>query len=111
MPRELILEYAWEHDIPLEGKRFGNLDGKSFPLLCGGTLVFDERANLLYWSPKLAEPARIRRLEDYVAYLVKQQLIGVGDSPSALSRPFRTEATARKVRMSRNPLAMHSRNR
>ena len=111
MPRELILEYAWEHDIPLRGKRFGNLDGKSYPLLCGGTMVFDERANLLYWSPKLAEPARIRRLEDYVAYLVKQQLIGVGDSPSALSRPFRTEGTARKVRMSRNPLAMHSRNR
>lgn len=111
MPRELILEYAWEHDIPLQWKRFGNLDGKSYPLLCGGTLVFDERANLLYWSPKQPEGARIRLLKEYVAYLVSQQLIGVGDSPSALNRPFRTEPTARKVRLSRNPLAMHNRNR
>jgi len=111
MPRELILEYAWEHDVSLEGKRYGRLNGKSFPLLCGGTLVFDERANLLYWSPKEVTQERIRRLQEYVAYLVRQQLLGVGDDPSALNRPFRAELTPGRVRLTRNPLAMHNRNR
>jgi hypothetical protein len=52
LPREIILEYVWKEDVALEGERFGQFSGRVFSLLCGGTLVFDERGNILYWSKK-----------------------------------------------------------
>ncbi len=52
LPREIILEYVWKEDIPLKGKVFGQLENKKIALLCGGTLVFDERGNILHWSKK-----------------------------------------------------------
>lgn len=109
MPRELILEYTWELDVSVKGKRFGKLDGSTYPLLCGGTLVFDERANVLYWSPKEASEKRVARLLDYLAYLVKEGAIGLEDEPTAAGRPFVARRVRGKLELTRNPLAMHRR--
>jgi hypothetical protein len=55
LPREVILEYVWKEAVVLKdgrGKSFGSLNGKTVFLLCGGTLAFDERGNLLSWFHK-----------------------------------------------------------
>ena len=36
----------------LKGKEFGPLKNQAVPLLCGGTVVFDENANFRYWVNK-----------------------------------------------------------
>jgi hypothetical protein len=52
LPREIVLEYVWMEDVVLMGDRFGRFKDQVLPLLCGGTLVFDGRGNLLHWSKK-----------------------------------------------------------
>ncbi len=52
LPREVVLEYHWQEEVPLQGGQYGRLNGKTFPLDCGGTLVFDDRGNLLSWFRK-----------------------------------------------------------
>jgi len=55
LPREVVLEYNWQEMVPLtptDKLDFGNWNGKNFYLDCGGTLVFDDRGNLLSWSRK-----------------------------------------------------------
>lgn len=52
MPRQIILEYVWREDIPLEGSQFGDYEGRMTTMLCGGTLVLDENGNVLSWSRK-----------------------------------------------------------
>jgi hypothetical protein len=52
LPREIVLQYVWREDVPLKGPEFGPLDGEMMPLLCGGTLIFDERGNVLHWVRK-----------------------------------------------------------
>ena len=57
LPREVVLEYAWQEEIllannPQEKLDFGTWNGKTYNLDCGGTLVFDGRGNLLSWSRK-----------------------------------------------------------
>ncbi|BBB48935.1 gluzincin family metallopeptidase [Pelolinea submarina] len=51
-PREIILQYTWREDVLLKGKQFGHLNGESASLLCGGTIVFDDRGNVLSWMRK-----------------------------------------------------------
>jgi hypothetical protein len=57
LPREIVLEYAWQEVVALKKDRAADLDfktwnGKTYNLDCGGTLVFDERGNLLSWFRK-----------------------------------------------------------
>lgn len=52
VPREIVVQYFWREDVPLKGTQFGRLDGKTASLLCGGTLVFDGRGNVLSWMRK-----------------------------------------------------------
>jgi len=57
LPREIVLEYLWEEEValsddPSKGLAFGDYAGKTMALQCGGTLVFDERGNLLSWFRK-----------------------------------------------------------
>jgi hypothetical protein len=52
LPREIVLQYTWREDVELKGPDFGALDGRTAALLCGGTLVFDGRGNLLHWTRK-----------------------------------------------------------
>ena len=52
-----MLEYLWEEEVALQddesqGMKFGNYAGKTMNLQCGGTLVFDDRGNLLSWFRK-----------------------------------------------------------
>jgi|PlaIllAssembly_1097288.scaffolds.fasta_scaffold17693_2 hypothetical protein len=52
LPREVIMQYLWAEDVTLDGREFGPLQGMAVPLLCGGTVVFDENSNFLYWARK-----------------------------------------------------------
>jgi hypothetical protein len=57
LPREVVLEYTWKEKVMLtpdanEPLVFGSLLGKTIDLYCGGTLVFDDRGNLLSWLRK-----------------------------------------------------------
>jgi len=55
LPREVVLEYAWQELVELKKTKeldFGAWNGKKVNLDCGGTLVFDDRGNLLSWFRK-----------------------------------------------------------
>jgi hypothetical protein len=89
LPREIIIEYLWREDILLKGGRFARLEGEKIQLLCGGTLVFDGRGNILSFCKKPGvessrdgadrqEGQRRRgRLLDYVASLVRMERLGM----------------------------------
>lgn len=55
-PREIVVEYIWQEPVLLQpqpgGRTFGSLNDKTINLLCGGTLVFNDRGNLLSWFRK-----------------------------------------------------------
>jgi len=89
LPREIVLEYIWHEDVPLQGKRFGHLEGQTVQLLCGGTLVFDGRGNVLYFVRKPGFEDMVERGEgkrrralllDYLAQLVKQGMVALADA-------------------------------
>jgi hypothetical protein len=57
LPREVVLEYVWEEEVRLEPDPekqldFGRYNGQAVGMQCGGTLIFDERGNLLSWFHK-----------------------------------------------------------
>jgi hypothetical protein len=52
LPRQIILEYLWREDVPIEGAQYGRFDKQTTTMLCGGTLVFDESGNVLSWARK-----------------------------------------------------------
>jgi hypothetical protein len=52
LPREVVLQYGWREDVELKGKELGPLAGTTASLLCGGTIVFDDRGNVLSWIRK-----------------------------------------------------------
>lgn len=52
MPRQIVLEYVWREDVPLNGPQFGKFDGQVTTMLCGGTLVFDGNGIVLSWVYK-----------------------------------------------------------
>jgi hypothetical protein len=89
LPKEIVLQYIWREDVELKGSRFGGLEGRTIALLCGGTLVYDERGNLLYWcrkpgteleKDKIEGQKRRKVLLDYVASCVASDMIGMAES-------------------------------
>ncbi len=52
LPRQIILEYIWREDVVLNGKQFGEFEAQNTTMLCGGTLVFDDKGNILSWFRK-----------------------------------------------------------
>jgi hypothetical protein len=52
LPRQIILEYIWRQDVVLNGKQFEEFEGENTSMLCGGTLVFDDKGNILSWFRK-----------------------------------------------------------
>ena len=52
LPREVVVQYFWREDVELKGSEYGRFSGENTSLLCGGTLVFDNRGNLLSWQRK-----------------------------------------------------------
>ncbi|MBN1641157.1 MAG: serine protease [Anaerolineae bacterium] len=104
LPREIVLQYAWRQDVPLNGPQFGALAGQIASLLCGGTLVLDERGNVLHWTRKPGYGAQtisagrrrtycgqehkrgLRRrgqLRDYLAHCVAGGMIGLAEEIEA----------------------------
>ncbi|MFC2142133.1 hypothetical protein ACFLR7_04280 [Acidobacteriota bacterium] len=51
-PTEIIIQYTWRENVVLKGAQFGDFQGKTVSLMCGGTLVYDENGNLLHWFRK-----------------------------------------------------------
>jgi hypothetical protein len=52
LPKQVLLQYLWREDVPLEGARFGQFSGQSTSLPCGGTLALDQNGNVLAWRRK-----------------------------------------------------------
>jgi hypothetical protein len=52
LPREIVLQYAWREDVSLKRTKFGRMKGETLSMICGGTLIFDERGNVLHWVRK-----------------------------------------------------------
>lgn len=51
-PGQVLLQYVWREDVPLEGERFGRFEGATASMLCGGTLALDVNGNQLAWARK-----------------------------------------------------------
>jgi hypothetical protein len=86
LPREVVLEYVWREEFQLDEERFGMLRGETAELLCGGTLVLDERGNVLSWQrkPGLLDQRdradgerRLAQLRDHLAAQVRDGLVGL----------------------------------
>jgi hypothetical protein len=71
-PREIVIEFGWSEDVLLRGREYGLLNGESFPLWCGGTLVFDSDGNVLHYVVKKATAERKVRFRRYLRYLVEE---------------------------------------
>jgi hypothetical protein len=52
LPRQIILQYVWREEIPLNGPQFGKFNGRIATMLCGGTLVFDDNGIVQSWTVK-----------------------------------------------------------
>jgi hypothetical protein len=88
LPREIVVEYVWREDVELEGAQFGPLKGQFVPLLCGGTLVFDGRGNVLHFARKPGTnerqgEERRDRLLDYAEHLIRDGLVALADESRA----------------------------
>lgn len=119
LPKQVLLQYLWREDVPLEGARFGQFAGQSASLPCGGTLALDQNGNVLAWTRKpgvlfavegkgnarkLAEQeladGRVRR-EGFLANLERRVRSGmIGDVPGGeggILAPRMAPLTARTV--------------
>ena len=72
LPHQIVLEYIWKEELEFKdqtarGMKFGWLEGKKVIMYCGGTLVFDDRGNLLSWFRKpgiqLLDPDMEKKLQ------------------------------------------------
>ncbi len=52
LPRQIVLQYVWREDVVLQGPQFGNFNGQTTSMLCGGTLAFDQNGNVMAWARK-----------------------------------------------------------
>jgi hypothetical protein len=52
LPKQILLQYLWREDVPLDGERFGRYSGQAASLPCGGTLALDQNGNRLAWARK-----------------------------------------------------------
>ncbi|TFG79800.1 MAG: hypothetical protein E4H23_04705 [Chrysiogenales bacterium] len=98
LPREVVLEYVWREEFKLDEDRFGPLKGQTAELLCGGTLVLDERGNVLSWQHKPGSQEkqdrdegekRLAQLRDHIANHVQDGLVGLrGESEVDILGPW-----------------------
>ncbi|HLX09836.1 MAG TPA: hypothetical protein VKY89_18415 [Thermoanaerobaculia bacterium] len=111
LPRHLVIQYLWREDVKLDEARFGSLRGETVHMLCGGTLVFDDRSNLLWWTAKWgrgtanqdkmsdrakcrAEQGEKRRQEllEHIAGIVASRRLTLAEEPVDGGLTGRTEA-------------------
>jgi hypothetical protein len=83
LPLQYIVQYVWTEEIPLPESRFGPLQGHTTGLLCGGTLVFDGRGNLLSWMHKNNDEKRRKDLMDHIAEQAAAGRIGLAGGASS----------------------------
>ena len=78
LPRQIVIEYTWREEVKLEGK--------TEHLLCGGTLVFDDRNNLLWWTakPGRGTPEGEERLVELLDHIARPE----GEPGETASRRF-----------------------
>jgi hypothetical protein len=86
LPRQVVIQYLWREDVKLDEPRFGGLQGQTVKLLCGGTLVFDDRSNLLWWTAKPGRGTeqgdqRHEELRDHVAWIVAGRRLTLAEEP------------------------------
>ncbi len=62
MPRQIILQYLWKEEVLLKGKQFAEYEGRTTTMLCGGTLVFNEKGTLLSWMRKPGTELKVGKL-------------------------------------------------
>jgi hypothetical protein len=99
----VVIEYLWREEVKLEEERFGNLQGETVHLLCGGTVVFDDRSNLLWWTAKRgrgSEEGEARRAEllDYLAWTVAERRLTLTEDPEGgFLNPHPAAVVARRV--------------
>jgi hypothetical protein len=114
-PKERVIEFTWQEDVKLVGRRYGALDGTYLPLLCGGTLVFDGNGNFLHRAMVLPSEERRREMLKYVHYLVREGYIGVADNVRGIGAPGRDSTRVRAVirghrlELTRNAAMRHAR--
>jgi len=97
LPRQVVIQYLWREDVKLDEPRFGGLQGQKVQLLCGGTLVFDDRGNLLWWTAKPGRGTeegdqRHKELRDHVAWIVAGRRLTLAEEPVDGGLTGRTEA-------------------
>ena len=105
LPRQIVVEYTWQEEVelkddPAAGLEFGQFGGKKVHLYCGGTLVFDDRGNLLSWSRKHG----IQHLSELEAEALRRRISAwqadpVRASAEKIKRPTKKELTAFADRM------------
>jgi hypothetical protein len=49
-PDQIIVQYLWREELVLEGDRFGQFAGERTAMLCGATMVLDQKGNLIHWA-------------------------------------------------------------
>ena len=95
LPKQVLLQYLWREDVPLEGAQFGRLSGQAATLPCGGTLALDQNGNVLAWTRKPgtlseasgksaeqeAEAGRLRRQSFLTAVERRVKTGRIGDIP------------------------------
>jgi hypothetical protein len=52
LPEQVLLQYVWREDVALEGPRFGQFDGETTSMVCGGTLALNRNGDVLAWARK-----------------------------------------------------------
>ena len=121
LPREVVVEYVWQEQFKLDEDRFGKLKGQTAELLCGGTLVLDDRGNVLSWQrkPGIYEERdrpegekRLVQLRNHIARQVQNGLVGLRgeravDIPGRWTPPVVGDTSSGVLRLE---IAPHLRN-
>lgn len=84
LPRQVVVQYVWREAVKLEELRFGRLRGETVHLLCGGTLLFDDPGNLLWWTVKPGRGTpegeqRRKELLDHIAWIVASRRLTLAE--------------------------------
>lgn len=120
LPREIVLLYLWREEIPLQEARFEHLKGEKAMLLCGGTLVFDGRGNVLSLmrKPGLAYPPdreegerRREMLLDTIAKLAQAGWVSLAGKKEIAGAPVIGWRTREGLRLEASPSALHRERR